>query len=147
MITRWIIVADSNRARLFQTEDGLDDLTELADFLNPAGRLDGRELRKDAFGRFYRRGERDQSGTAEPPVSTSEHHEENFSRAITRYLKQGHDDHLYDELSIVAAPAFLGLLRKQLSEQLSPCIKQELSKEISGLSTTEIKRYLRTNLV
>lgn len=146
MPTKWIIVADSNRARLFQTDAGLDELTELTDFLNPAGRMANGELRHDALGQFYARGERKQSNTAEPNISATEHSDELFSRTITRYLKQSHDSHRYDELSIVAAPDFMGLLRKQLPKQITKCVTRELTKDISGLPLTKIKQYLQTNM-
>ena len=146
MPTKWIIVADSNRARLFQTSAGLDELTELEDFLNPAGRMANRELRHDALGRFCGRGERKQSNTAEPNISADEHSDEFFSKTITRYLKKSHDNHRYDELSIVAATSFMGLLRKQLPKQITKCVKRELTKDVSSLSTAKIKQYLKTNL-
>ena len=34
MQMHWIVVADSNRARIFQTEGDLDNLVEIKDLLN-----------------------------------------------------------------------------------------------------------------
>jgi len=53
MHMQWVVVADKNRARIFQTEGRLDDLVEVEDLLNPQGRQEEAELSSDAKGRFY----------------------------------------------------------------------------------------------
>ena len=146
MQTKWVIIADSNRARIFQTEGNLDELVELEDFLNPAARLAEHEWKNEPRGRFFGRGQREQADTGEPHATPIEQHEAAFSRQVMDYLEQGHHQQRYKELVFIAAPKFIGRLRKILPKQLKSCVSEELSKDIAGWSTLEIRTYLKAHL-
>jgi len=49
-------------------------------------------------------------------------------------------------LVFIAAPKFIGRLRKLLPKQLKSCVSEELSKDIAGWSTPEIRIYLKAHL-
>jgi hypothetical protein len=61
MGTTWILCANSSRARVFEVDPhgphGLDEPREIADYANPAAREHERDLRSDAAGRYYGKGE------------------------------------------------------------------------------------------
>lgn len=143
MHTQWVVVADSSRARFFEAQSNLESLVELEDLLSPAGRMDETELRHDAKGRFYGKGEREQAHTAEPAVNAKTHAAQQFSKAVMQRLEQACEKKYYDRLILVAPPHFLGQLHKQLSQRVVQRITQELPLDISSLSITQIGEHLR----
>lgn len=143
MQRQWVVVADRNRARFFETQANLESLVELEDLLSPVGRLDERDIRSDAKGRFYGKGERVQAHTAEPAVDGKTHAAQQFSKTVMQRLEQACEKKRYDRLILVAPPQFLGQLHKQLSQRVMQRITQELPLEISGLSAAQISEHLR----
>lgn len=146
MSTQWVIVADRSRARIFEADRNFDQLREIEDLLNPEGRRDDADLRHDAKGRFYGKGEQHQAHTAEPRVSQQEHDEEKFSRDVMQLLTEGCDAKRYDSLVMVAPPEFLGLLRKQLPERVGQHVTSQLNSDISNFPLRQIGDYLKQHL-
>lgn len=143
MQTQWVVVADSHRARFFEAPGNLASLVELEDLLNPSERLDDAELRHDAKGRFYGKGEREQAHTAEPAVNAKTHASQQFSKLVMQRLEQACEKKRYDRLILIAPPQFLGQLHKQLSQRVMQRITQELPLDISGLSAVQIGDHVR----
>lgn len=143
---QWVVVADSSRARIFQTAGNIERLQEVQDLLNPEGRLDDADLRHDAKGRFYGKGERHQAHTAEPNVTKEAQDADQFSREIGRVLADACDAHRYDSLVVVAPPEFLGRLRRALPERVERCVSRQLNREITGWDSTEVGAYLKQAL-
>lgn len=143
MHTQWVVVADSSRARFFETQGNVESLVELEDFLSPAARMDEAALRHDAKGRFFGKGEREQAHTAEPAVSAKTHAAQKFSKVIMQHLEQACEKKRYDRLILIAPPQFLGQLHKQLSQRVMQRITQELPLNISGLTAAQIGDHLR----
>lgn len=142
----WVVIADRSRARVFQTDGGADRLQEIEDLLNPEGRMDDADLRHDAKGRYYGKGERHQAHTAEPNVTKQEHDEEMFSREVSRLLDRGCDMRRYDRLVMIAPPEFLGILRKQLSQRVEQRIIQQLDSGLANWPQQQIRDYLKQYL-
>lgn len=146
MSTQWVVIADRSRARVFQTEGNLDGLHEVQDLLNPQGRLSNAELRRDAKGRYYGKGERNQAHTAEPRISRQEHDEEMFSRELSQLLERGCDDRRYDSLVVIAPPEFLGMLRKQLPKRVEQRVTLQLDTGLANWGERDIRAYLKQHL-
>lgn len=142
----WVVIADRSRARIFQTDGGAERLQEIEDLLNPEGRLNDADLRHDAKGRYYGKGERHQAHTAEPNVTKQEHDEEMFSREVSRLLDQGCDTQRYERLVMIAPPEFLGILRKQLSQRVEQRITQQLDTGLANWPQQQIRDYLKQHL-
>ncbi len=146
MSMQWVIVADSSRARIFETDGRLDQLREVKDLLNPEGRLDEADLRHDAKGRFYGKGEHHQAHSAEPNVSRGSHDADQFSRELGQMLAQDGDAHRYDSLIVVAPPDFLGRLRRHWPDRVGRCVKQEFNRNIASWDGARIRDYLQQQL-
>lgn len=146
MSKQWIVVADSQRARIFQTDGSLDELVEVDDLFNPEGRMDEADLRHDAKGRFYGKGNRHQGHTAEPHISRERHDRDEFSRQVMQQIEKGCDAQRFETLVMVAPAEFLGLLRQHLSQQLGQRVVRELHSDIAGRTPREICAYLKTQL-
>jgi protein required for attachment to host cells len=143
MQTTWTLVADSSRARIFEQHGTDGTLAELEDFINPAGRAADTELGADEKGRFYGKGERYQSHTAEPAVTPHEHQTQLFANSVIQYLEHAHGEHRFHRLSLIAPAKFLGLIRADMSKELHRLVVEEMSKDISGWSRHEIEIYLK----
>lgn len=145
MQTTWIVAADSSRARIFELHGLREPLREIEDFVNPVGHAQERELDRDARGRYFGKGEREQGHTAEPHVDKSEHEAELFSKRVGEYLDQARVEHRYDKLRLIAYPKFLGLLRQNLSEEARRMVEEEVSKDISMMKAREIEDYVKNH--
>lgn len=146
MQTTWIVAADSSRARIFEVHGAQDHLREIEDLVNPAGRLDDKEIRTDSIGRFRGKGEGQQGHTGAPDVDKVEHATDLFSKQVSDYLDRAHHEHRYDKLCLIAFPKFLGLIRQNLSKEVQQVVEDEVPKDISGLKTQEIEDYVKNKL-
>lgn len=136
MPTTWIVVADEAIARILQSEDGhaTEPVQELTD---PDAHAKGAELRRDAGGRRAVSGT---GGNATTSAGPNERHVEAevFSRRVADYLGRAYHEHRFDELRIVAAPRFLGLLRKSMNHDLARVVSQEIDKDLVHMGDSDI---------
>ena len=137
MATTWIVAADSSRARILQVA-GRQRLEEIDSLLNPEGRLNDRELTTDAHPRF--RGT-DGPGSDRQEMPAVEHAVELFAKRVGGYLDKARTEHRYDQLVLVAAPKFLGTLRKELGKEVAKLVADELPKDLSWLNARELEHY------
>lgn len=130
----WVVVADSSRARILEIPPRSREIREIEDFVNPHGRAQSRELVSDADGRNNLRA----SGAGNPmhgvfpsgdPV---QHQTELFAKRLCEVLDLARSQHRYEQLYLVAAPKFLGLLRSNLSKEASKLVAQEIDKDLSA---------------
>jgi protein required for attachment to host cells len=143
MQTTWILAADSSRARIFEMHGAQDHLHEIEDFANSAGHATVGDLRTDARGRFYGKGEREQAHTSEPEVDPIAHETELFSKQVSEFLDKACSQHRYDNLYVIAFPKFLGLMRQNMSKQVQRLVKEEVPKDMSKFDIREIEDYVR----
>lgn len=131
MGTTWILCANSSRARLFEVDAHGDTPREVADFANPAGRAHERDLRSDAAGRYYGKGERQQGHAAAREEGFSEHETERFAESLREYLEHARGENRFGQLWLVAGPAFLGHLRRNFPKPLMSLVELEVDKDFT----------------
>jgi protein required for attachment to host cells len=149
MATTWIVAADESRARVLQVTGRKQNLTEVYDLVNPAGRAQDRELVTDAEPRFSGHGGVGKPGAAPtggPPSDAErqgavEHSVRVFARDVGRYLDKARLEQRFDRLVLVAPPKFLGALRKELHKEVEKLVADELPKDLSWFNAREIERY------
>jgi len=139
MKSKLILVADSSRARLFATDKLTSPFEEIETLAHPEGRLHEQELTSDLPGKDSGHGYQDQT---EP----KEQQQLDFAKRIARHLDQAHKKDQFKYLLVVAAPAFLGLLRSQFSHQVSKAIRFELDKNLTMHSVDDIQKHLPKSL-
>jgi protein required for attachment to host cells len=141
METTWIITADASRARILQVAGRDNALTEVEDLVNPQGRLQNREINSDASGRF--RGPDRPGGHASDDENRAvDHQAELFAKRIGEYLDRARNQHRFDHLYLVAAPKFLGQLRKQLGKETEKLVTDELDKDLSWFNVRQLEEYV-----
>ncbi len=140
MILTWILVADSTRARIFTTDSPSSSLEEIEDFSHTEGRLHDRDITSDLPGKIKSVGG---GGHAfEQATDPKQHENDNFAHLIAQYLEDAHNANRFEQLLIVAAPTFLGLLRNHLQDQIKQRVCFELDKDLTMMSATNIRQHL-----
>ncbi|MCP3662109.1 MAG: host attachment protein [Gammaproteobacteria bacterium] len=140
MSSIWIVVADSSRARIFTAENSRGEMLEIQTLAHPEARLHEGDLISDKAGR-----ERD-SGFASHDMGgqtgAKEEEEIRFASAVCQELESGRISGDFNRLCIIAAPRFLGILRKHQSSALQKMVSVEVSKNLATHTPAEIREYL-----
>jgi len=149
--TTWVLVADEAIARFLEQPDDGGDLVPVEEMTDPGAHASIGELHNDSAGR--RAGGQPASrlgggqplaaqGNATVSAGRDESHKEaeQFARDVAARLTERWQQHRFHELKIAAAPRFLGLLRKALSQQVAATVTKEMDKELTHDSAAELTR-------
>lgn len=137
----WIVVADSSRARFFTLVSRREPLQELDDMVHTEGRMYEREEVSDRQGGIAG-GHGEGDHTFEAPTDLKHHEAEVFARQIAEKLEQGRVNHTYNNLILVAAPAFLGVLRGVLNEHIQGLVSNSIHKNLVAESEAVIREHV-----
>jgi len=145
MANTWIVVADSAMARIFTyTEDGTG-LEPVEELQHPASRAHERDLATDRPGRTF-----DSEGPGRhaksESVSPKEHEELKFSRELAQYIEKARTRNRFDGLVLVAAPSFLGELRKAMSDPALRLVQSELDKNLAHMDGNAVYSHLQQTI-
>lgn len=145
----WVLLADEGRARILQTTKPGRDLEEVEELTDAAAHAHNADFRHDAYGR------RSPSDSAGGPIKSMagtatsaageeklDHEADLFARRVADRLADAQRAHRFDRLRIVAAPRFLGRLRKQLSREVSDSVLDELDKDLLQLDRRSLTERL-----
>jgi protein required for attachment to host cells len=144
-----IVVADQSEARFYDTERLHGALQPAGQFSDPKARLPDRDLESDRPGRVFdhappsagRRGVVGHHGT-DGERSPRKHEAEKFARQIADQLETARREGQFDRLVLMAAPTFLGLLRKALSQPARAIISAEVHKDLVHQEASVVLEHL-----
>ena len=144
-----IVVADQSEARFYDTEGLHGPLQPAGQLSDPKARLHDRDLESDRPGRVFdhaplaagRRGAVGHHGT-EGERSPRKHEAVNFARQIADQLEAARREGQFDRLVLMAAPTFLGLLRKALSQPVRAIIFAEVHKDLVHQEVSVVREQL-----
>lgn len=140
MYVELVVVAEQSRARLFIRDRVKKIFQELEVMVNPEARLHDQELTQDRPGRsFDIKG--DHRHAMEMKTSPSRQVAERFAKDICKQLQSRRNE--YEKIILVAAPAFLGMLRDNLSDTLKKDVVREIDKDLVRKAEKEIEAYLK----
>ena len=141
----WILVADSSQARIFSAQNSQADLIEIETLIHPEGRLHDQDLESDSPGKIS--GPQGAGGHAYSDENSPKEQEEiNFALRVAHHLSDELNQNKFDRLYMVAAPSFLGDVRKALSSRVEKHVAFSLGKNIVMLSPEEIRTHLPLSL-
>jgi CBS domain-containing protein/protein required for attachment to host cells len=153
--TVWVLVADEALARILRRPEEGGDLEDVEALTDPAAHAKEGDFQRDATGRragVAPQGSRQGSpqhrlrGTASVTASAGEEEQhleaQDFARRVAQHLADAWRQKRFDELRIVAAPRFLGKLRKELDAHVSAVVSDELNKDLIHEGNGEITRRL-----
>jgi protein required for attachment to host cells len=144
MDANWIVSANANRARIFSQAHSDAPLEEINDMVNAAVRLRTAATESDKIGPLAATKSQHNVGAArpgsgyEPNQTPDEHQTELFARNVAEFLLQGRQAGRYQQLSLVASPQFLGILRKLLDPQLASAVNLEINKDYTQSSARQL---------
>jgi len=138
----WVLVADSTRARIFDMESSSAGLSELEALSSPEGRLHDRDITSDLPGRSFDSNKAGGRHAMEPATDPKQELAIEFARTIARHLEAARLKKDFEQLAIVAAPTFLGLLREQLNASCSKLVAFELNKNLVQQTAEDIRSHL-----
>lgn len=144
MSETWVVVADTSRARFFSADKPAGTLVEIQTLTHPASRLHEGDLVSDRPGRDRNSG----AGSHDVGTETEAKEEEaiRFATEVCNQLDSARVDGRLKKLYLVAAPAFLGLLRKHQTPSLQKMIAGEVAKNIARHDIAEIRSTLPKHL-
>jgi len=127
--TVWVVVADEAIARIVAWPERGDELVPVEELTDPDAHASGSELRRDAVGRRAAGAGRSHA-TASAGADEHRIEAETFARRVAQRLAEALQQRRFDVLHVVAAPRFLGLLRKAFNPQVAAVIGHELNKDL-----------------
>jgi protein required for attachment to host cells len=151
MDTTWIVSADEGRARFFSESTPGEALQEVDNMVNNAARMTAAEQYTDrldtkAAGKsIHNTGGALPNSQYEPQQTPDERAAELFARDVCAYLLQAQQAGRFQKLALVAAPKFLGVLRKHLGAQLQPLVTLEINKDYSHSSAHQLRDQIQAH--
>lgn len=140
----WILAADNSRARIFAADKAAGSLHEIQTLASPEGRLHEGDLTTDKGGRGH-----DPMAGAHGINGEEAHKQENadrFAGLVCETLETARNKGELQKLYVIAAPAFLGMLRKHQSHSLRNLIAGEIDKNLTTQSPEAIRKSLPDHL-
>lgn len=136
-----IVVAESSRARVFEMINPHTPLKELADMVHPESRVHEQKLTSDRPGRtFDRHGQGHHAMEQEVGARTQEIIA--FAGQVAAYLQSECGKDIYEKIILIAAPEFLGHLRKKLDAETKERVVREIDKNLVQHNEVEIRQHL-----
>lgn len=123
------------------------NLQELKAYIHPQSRSKNSDLVTDKPGRVSQ-SHVAPTGPAKGSRSGMEHEspksieQEHFARELSAELARGLAEHAYEDLVIVANPAFLGTLRQVADTQVLKHVKASIDKDYTMLKLPELQEKL-----
>lgn len=134
----WVLVADSEKARLFEFERCRDPWSEMACFVNPDA----------VHGPTFERPPRVQESVGgarhaiEARTAPKDKASARFASTLVAALRTAHGEQRFQSLVIAAAPRFLGALHGELDKSLQHCVSREIRRNLTELDSAGIRNYL-----
>jgi protein required for attachment to host cells len=144
MTNTWVVVADSGSARIFTADSPTGSLKEFEDFDHPEARVRERMLVSDRPGRLTGPGGR-QQGT-DRREGPQKHEAMSFAHLLADRMSKARAAGSLDHIVLVAAPEFLGMLRKALDDETRSKVEREFSLDLVGMKPAEIRAHLPEDL-
>lgn len=137
----YVVAADAGRARIFVAKSENSHMTELADFLNPRSRQQDHDALSDRKGSITQ-GSAGITHAFEPRQSHAEHSAEVFAKEVCEFLHKASAAGEVDRIYLIAAPNFLGLLRKNLEPSTLKHVVKEMASDIARMPPADIRQTL-----
>lgn len=138
----WVLVANSSQAKIYagKGEKG-GEIAEIKHFDYPNGRLHEGDLVSDSAGSDG--GSTGQGRHVLDDETTARQQEAiTFAKELANHLDEDRKKDNYISLVLIAPPAFLGLLRKNLNADIMKMVFQQIDKNLINKSAKEIREYL-----
>lgn len=138
----WILLASRGGAKLFENKGPGSHPSWLQDLPFPKGRLKNSEIDTDRPGYAF-----DSAGQGKHSMDRQNDAKaqaaKEFAQQLSAMLRDGRVKRSYQNLVLVAEPAFLGELRAQLDKETAALVSNSVSKEIQDHPNHELEKMLK----
>jgi len=142
MTVNLILVMNRTHARLFEQTRRNESMRVVKEWDNPEGRMKAGELLTDSAGKDMNPrvefGGNPQTG----PHSVKEEFLRRFCSEVIGYIDHGRTGEQFDNLTLVAEPGTLGVIRRALGAQLESMVTTSISKDLCQFNDREVAQYL-----
>lgn len=142
----WVLIADGARAAIYENRGRGTGLHALDGLSFDHASDPAHELGRDRPTRSY-----DSVGHGrhanEPKTDPHDEQKHDFARILVAALERAHADKSFDQLVLVAPPAFLGTLRKDLPKAVAARVTSEIAKDLTKTPSIELPSHLGDALV
>jgi protein required for attachment to host cells len=137
MKKKWIVVAESSRARIYSVESRTSPLKEIDDIVNMSSLQDMSANGQDQEGNG-------QGGrhALEPRIEPKKLETVHFAHDVSERLETARRVGDYNDLVIISSPGFLGMLKQNLGTVTQKHISQTINKNLIHKSEAEIRDYV-----
>lgn len=137
MKKKWIVVAESSRARIFSVESRTTPLREIEDIVNTSPhhgeQLNGHSQEGNGQGGRH---------PMEPRIEPKKLETIHFAHDVSERLENARRVGDYNDLVLISSPGFLGMLKQNLGSVTQKHISQTINKNLIHKSEEEIRDYL-----
>ncbi len=137
----WVLVADGSEAKIYAGRHRRASLELVETLSHEASRLHPREVLADAPGRVH-----DRFGPGRHSIDAGDQmraeERQRFAREITARLAEAQRQKKFGELVVMAAPAFLGVLREAFTKPLSGAVIAEVPKDLVAHDPASIQEHV-----
>lgn len=141
----WVVLADSSKARIFETESRIGAIRERERMDHEPARAKVSQLVTDGTGTSF-----DRSGPGrhrvQREIAPKEHEARVFARALAARLDREQRRGTFQRLVLVSAPRFLGYLRPCLSPSVRATLAGELCKDLVNVHAQRVRERLPARL-
>jgi len=138
---KWIVVADAAKARVLSAEKLNESWSEVTEMLHPESRQKIGELYRDDPSVMSSSSGPGQD-VIEPATDLKDKETQTFAREVSDFLEENHLKENFDQLYVMAAPAFLGMLRPLLHKGVEEKIVTSIDKNLVDMDIDTLKGYL-----
>jgi protein required for attachment to host cells len=140
--TTWIIVADESAATIYARKSRHGPLDELFQLTNETGRKKTGDLISDRGGRSFDSHGQGRHTMAKEQSGPKKRASIAFAKDIANRTSNAMHDGTCDEITLIAAPRFLGVLRDAFDKAGNLVAAVTIDKEMVGRDTAAIEKLL-----
>ncbi len=140
MSTTWILVANASTARLYANHGAKKGIQLVKELSHPESRAKASNLVADRPG--HNPGSGNGHGSFVPATDPKQNEAERFAQELAREMDQGRTANSYQRAILVAAPAFMGLLKGNLDHQVSKLVSESVEKDYTKATEKELSGHL-----
>lgn len=145
MQNSWVLVANGSQARLFNLDGPKKSFTLIKEFEHPESRMKTDKLSSDRSGHFMNSSTQG-SGSFQEPTDPKTYELERFALELTKTLDEGRAANKFEKVVLVASPHFLGLLKQNMSDQLSKAVSHTIQKDYTAVNDRDMLDQIKVHM-
>lgn len=151
MTTTWILIANTNHARLYtaikaKLLQGNGALKLMQEYDHPESKKRDSELVSDKAGRYHKLAKTGSESAFTEMTDPKELEIEQFAKQLAEELERGRVNNEYGELIIAAAPHFQGILKNNCNPHVLAKVDKYIDKDYMAFEGKELLAQLAKHL-